>query len=453
MGPSGSDNQSIESRPVRWMSTEALQDGIFSEKSDVWAFGITAFELLSRGATPYHALDDDSMIVHHVCEEDGRPVRPIDITIPCATEAYDAVWTLVGSCWENNTSTRPTFANLSVALGHTPTPTVLSLPSGRAVYKDMSNGDSSQLFVYKRTGELVTMAWLFEHGYSRADCISVADVAVQTRQTLQGHVDSTVAMVAATNAVISDVQRTKVTLKDSHASARTQIMGAFKDAQAHIIDTLQRRRHQLLAQLDSDVKERVGLLEAQLSELNAVEGMQSSAHTLIQNAIGKGDVDVLTCQHDVTRVVDALPDPPSANISASPRVLFSHSSPALHRSIADCVSAFGRLEVDPPHFYGYTDPNATYVCGAAVSCTNEPVFEGEDVVFTMEPDVPEGLLLDPTTGVISGTPEWPADVATEAHVATLQRTVEVTNASGCARTTITITLHHPTPEASLETPP
>lgn len=39
--------------PMKWMSIESMDRRIFSEASDVWAYGITVWELFSYGATPY----------------------------------------------------------------------------------------------------------------------------------------------------------------------------------------------------------------------------------------------------------------------------------------------------------------------------------------------------------------------------------------------------------------
>ena len=49
--------------PIRWMSTECFY-GLFTEKSDVWAFGVTMWELfiLAKEA-PYSDLSDEEMII------------------------------------------------------------------------------------------------------------------------------------------------------------------------------------------------------------------------------------------------------------------------------------------------------------------------------------------------------------------------------------------------------
>lgn len=40
-------------QPIRWMAPEAMHEGRFSTKSDVWSFGVLMWETYSAGAMPF----------------------------------------------------------------------------------------------------------------------------------------------------------------------------------------------------------------------------------------------------------------------------------------------------------------------------------------------------------------------------------------------------------------
>ena len=97
--------------PIRWLASEALQKRKFSEKSDVWAFGVFCWEVLTDATIPYLGLgliktaDDD--VVAYVTGG-GRLPRP--------QECPGALWNLMESCWAGARKDRPTFAQVVATL-------------------------------------------------------------------------------------------------------------------------------------------------------------------------------------------------------------------------------------------------------------------------------------------------------------------------------------------------
>lgn len=89
--------------PVRWMAPECLYLQVFTSKSDVWAFGILLWEIVTLGSTPYPGLSAQE-VIHAV--RDGRVmVQPPH----CRWELYR----LMRACWHPDPQERPAFSRLS----------------------------------------------------------------------------------------------------------------------------------------------------------------------------------------------------------------------------------------------------------------------------------------------------------------------------------------------------
>ncbi|XP_011270681.1 tyrosine-protein kinase transforming protein Fes, variant [Capsaspora owczarzaki ATCC 30864] len=88
--------------PVKWMAPESMTFRKFSSMSDVWSFGVTAWECLSYGAMPYGNLEGRATLAH--VEAGGRLPQPEH----CSADLFG----LMFSCWNTIPELRPTFTQL-----------------------------------------------------------------------------------------------------------------------------------------------------------------------------------------------------------------------------------------------------------------------------------------------------------------------------------------------------
>lgn len=95
-----------EHTPARWMSLEALAEGTFSHKSDVFAFGVLVWELLSYGRTPWGAFGVVEMI--EALRSGDRMPPPAMI----AEEVEVKLYAIAGRCWAEAPKKRPPFRQL-----------------------------------------------------------------------------------------------------------------------------------------------------------------------------------------------------------------------------------------------------------------------------------------------------------------------------------------------------
>ncbi|XP_047472737.1 vascular endothelial growth factor receptor 2-like [Penaeus chinensis] len=93
--------------PVKWMSVEALRDGIFSTQSDVWAFGVVMWEMFSLGRTPFPGVSVDENFVKKL-ESGLRMERPRFSTA--------ALYKVMLDCWKTKPEGRPAFGELEKTL-------------------------------------------------------------------------------------------------------------------------------------------------------------------------------------------------------------------------------------------------------------------------------------------------------------------------------------------------
>ncbi|CAI8031474.1 Deleted in malignant brain tumors 1 protein, partial [Geodia barretti] len=94
--------------PVKWMAPESLNDRHFSEKSDVWSYGVTMWEVFSGGKAPYPATD---LLTLMQSLEQGHPM-PQPYNAACSEEIFG----IMGQCWQMEPRDRPTFKEICSTL-------------------------------------------------------------------------------------------------------------------------------------------------------------------------------------------------------------------------------------------------------------------------------------------------------------------------------------------------
>jgi len=102
-GLASSDGATIESGklPIKWTAPEALRQAQFSNKSDMWSFGILLWEIYSFGRVPYPRIPLGDVVKH---VENGYQME--------APEGCPAqVFTIMKDAWNLSPEKRPSFVS------------------------------------------------------------------------------------------------------------------------------------------------------------------------------------------------------------------------------------------------------------------------------------------------------------------------------------------------------
>lgn len=88
--------------PIKWLAPECIRERKFTHKSDVWAFGVTIWELLTFGDRPFENYDTKD--VPNEIEKGARLPQPNHVSAE--------VYKLMMSCWFYKPEDRPNFKSL-----------------------------------------------------------------------------------------------------------------------------------------------------------------------------------------------------------------------------------------------------------------------------------------------------------------------------------------------------
>ncbi|KAE9412706.1 hypothetical protein Angca_005473 [Angiostrongylus cantonensis] len=92
--------------PVRWLAPETLRSGTYSNKSDVWSYGVLMFEVFSNGKVPYEHVKKLGILRNEVLG--GLRLQP-----PSDMPSEDCAIMIM--CFENDPAKRSSFADLEEA--------------------------------------------------------------------------------------------------------------------------------------------------------------------------------------------------------------------------------------------------------------------------------------------------------------------------------------------------
>jgi len=100
-GLASTDGVTIDSGklPIKWTAPEALRQSQFSNKSDMWSFGVLLWEIYSFGRVPYPRIPLGEVVKH---VEKGYQMEAPE---GCPQQVY----TIMKEAWELDPAARPTF--------------------------------------------------------------------------------------------------------------------------------------------------------------------------------------------------------------------------------------------------------------------------------------------------------------------------------------------------------
>ncbi|CAJ0942821.1 unnamed protein product, partial [Mesorhabditis belari] len=87
--------------PVKWMSPETIENGYYTQASDVWSYGILLYEMFTLGGQPYPSVEGKD--VYQKVFDGERNRQP--------EYAHDDLYNLMQQCWEFDPDKRPLFTD------------------------------------------------------------------------------------------------------------------------------------------------------------------------------------------------------------------------------------------------------------------------------------------------------------------------------------------------------
>ena len=90
-------------QPLRWMAPESIELMTFTSETDMWSFGVMAWEIFAMGAQPYNGVSN--LMIYKVLVVDGTRLQ-------CPVGCPESIYAALGPTWLMAPGTRPRFAEL-----------------------------------------------------------------------------------------------------------------------------------------------------------------------------------------------------------------------------------------------------------------------------------------------------------------------------------------------------
>uniref|UniRef100_UPI0037E8F66B protein-tyrosine kinase 6b n=1 Tax=Semicossyphus pulcher TaxID=241346 RepID=UPI0037E8F66B len=92
--------------PYKWSAPEAISHGKFSNKSDVWSFGVLLYEITTYGGVPYPAFNTQEVYEQVSC----------GYRMPAPNKCPNFLYQIMLKCWSAEPADRPDFKTLKVQM-------------------------------------------------------------------------------------------------------------------------------------------------------------------------------------------------------------------------------------------------------------------------------------------------------------------------------------------------
>ena len=93
--------------PPKWMAPETAIERVYHQQSDIWAFGVVLYEIMTRGQTPFPEMTNEEVLDNVI-----RGYR-----MPSPVYCREDMYMLMQECWNEDPSRRPAFEDIATTLG------------------------------------------------------------------------------------------------------------------------------------------------------------------------------------------------------------------------------------------------------------------------------------------------------------------------------------------------